>query len=383
MASPSTPPEQPSNANPESVVLCDSCKKSVLEPSDDNADLENKSLTERFDKAEKDWLLSRRMWPIGYIVASSYSPFWIEKQLPGRDWRDAFEDLLALESGGEIISDESREREAVTAATLDGERATFLIEWRNKAIVRRAESFKKTHAALGIVMSSGRRAQPSVISWLEEHMERLRRSAQSHIASAHSVKEEHASRQDWSASKRKGRCQWMASLITSGALRDWKSTLKDSEAGHLYYLKKQGANSKDRDRCDISERDLDSHFDDGESLELSLPDPPMYMVPNLPPARLSTDPEILDEDSWPAPPPDRPVLWRKSPRRPCFRSQETSAARITLPDGKTAMRVVMKNQLTNGDVEKKVIIDQPCKVLQEVEKAKALIEDRCLGINGL
>lgn len=36
------------------------------------------------------------MWPLGYILSSPYSPFYLEKQMPDREWRDAFEDRKYL-----------------------------------------------------------------------------------------------------------------------------------------------------------------------------------------------------------------------------------------------------------------------------------------------
>ncbi len=66
----------------------------------------------------KRYFASPRMWPIGYIGVSPYSPLSLEREMPSRNWRDAFEDLLALESGGEMIDYESREKEAITAERL-------------------------------------------------------------------------------------------------------------------------------------------------------------------------------------------------------------------------------------------------------------------------
>ena len=45
---------------------------------------------------------------MGYLTESPYSPFHLERELPNRNWRNAFEDLLTLESGGEMISDEKQ-----------------------------------------------------------------------------------------------------------------------------------------------------------------------------------------------------------------------------------------------------------------------------------
>ena len=66
------------------------------------------------------YFASPRMWPLGYILGSPYSPLYLEQQFPDLNWRDRFEDLLALESGT-MISARSRQNEAVTAARIRNE----------------------------------------------------------------------------------------------------------------------------------------------------------------------------------------------------------------------------------------------------------------------
>lgn len=50
-------------------------------------------------------------WPVRYLLTSSYSPLYLEKQFPFRDqeqrWRHAFEDLIALQSGMNMESHDS------------------------------------------------------------------------------------------------------------------------------------------------------------------------------------------------------------------------------------------------------------------------------------
>ncbi|KAI4210595.1 MAG: hypothetical protein LQ351_006573 [Letrouitia transgressa] len=50
-----------------------------------------------------DPLTEPKYWPIGYILGSSYSPLSLEEQFPEHKWRDAFEDLLAIESMGQPV----------------------------------------------------------------------------------------------------------------------------------------------------------------------------------------------------------------------------------------------------------------------------------------
>ena len=76
------------------------------------------------------------MWPIGYTVLSPYSPLSIERQLPNRNWRDAFEDLLALDSGGQMIEEAERKKESVVAERLWRDQISQHVETINKQLKR-------------------------------------------------------------------------------------------------------------------------------------------------------------------------------------------------------------------------------------------------------
>lgn len=377
MASPSGP-GQPSGPDPGSV-RCDNCKKSILGSSQGT---DNATFTERLRKIKTEWCLSPRMWPIGYIIESPYSPFWIEQLLPARDWRNAFEDLLALASGGEMISPESRKKEKAVGANLTWDRASKCIEKLNNLNARDASQYKHVQTTFNAAKSPGLQMDPSLISWMERKMSEAREMVQHRVAVAEAFKNWEATRRELSASRQKARGQWMASLITSGALGGWNSTLKDSEHGDLIVLRKEVVTPEDdQDSIGFTERELREHFEDGKPLEDGVPGPPLYRVSHRPPVAPVDDHQFVDENSAPQTPPDEPVVMSRVPERPCFWGQETTAERITLPNQKTATRVVMKNYLTDGGFEEKVMIQEPGKVLQEVEKAKALIEDRMFGLD--
>lgn len=385
----SSSPEQPSGPDPGSV-LCDKCKKSVLEPSQST---ENVSLPSKLQQALKDWLLSPQLWPVGYLIRSPYSPLQVEQELPKREWRNAFEDLLALESGGEMISHESRKQEKGVAANLSWERANYCINKINKWNVHDAPDLDLMQRALDSAKSPGHWADPSIISWVENTLKQRKEKVWYRIALAEAFKTQEETRREWSASRHKERGQWLASLITSGALRDWTSVLNDSEDGDVITLSKRGAsessenseNSEDSvssDGIKISELELKEYFEDGKPLHTGTPRPPLYRAPPRPPATQEDDAQEVDDFSVSHnPPPAEPVLWSMTPERPCFFGQRMAAERITLPNGKTATRVVMRNWLTNGDVEEKVMVEEPGKVLQEVEKARASIFDRRFGFD--
>ena len=370
MASPSSP-GQPSGPEPGSV-LCDNCKKSVLEPSQNT---ENVSYDERIRQVRKEWLLSPSMWPVGYIIGSPYSPFRVEQELPKRDWRNAFEDLLALESGGEMISLESRKQEKTVAAKVNWGRAKSCIEKLIKYNAQDAHAYNLLQTAYNVSKSPGNQTDPSIMSWLDEKKKMAIEMVQRRVALAEAFKAREETRREWSASLRKDRGQWMASLITSGALTSWNSTLEDSEEGVLIRLRAP------EDSISFSERELREHFEDGKPLEDGIPGPPMYEVSYRPSSVPVDDHQFVDDGSSPQPPPDQPTIVSRIPDRPCFWGQTTVAERTTLPDGKMVTKVVMKNYLTNGDFQEKVMVQEPGKVLQEVEEARALIQDRMLGFD--
>ena len=373
----SSGPEQPSGSDPGSV-LCDKCKKSVLDPSQSER-TDDVDFSDRIQQALKDWLLCPKMWPVGYIIASPYSPFRVEQEIPKRDWRDAFEDLLALESGNSIISHESRKQETAIAAKVMWERANHMIEKMNQLTLRDSAVLNRWQKALDEMRASRNRTDPKAISRFDKELKGRKNLVLQRVAIARAMKALEEGSREWSASRHKVRGQWISSLITSGALRGWSSVLEDSEDGDLIKLKKED----DTENVVISELELVEHFGNGKPLHTGSPSAPLYRVSRRRPAMPKKNPQILYEDSGPEIPPDNPQLWSRIPERPCFRRQTMVAEQITLPIGKTVTKVVMRNWLTNGDFEEKVMVEEPGKVLEEVEKAKAMIENRQLGIDQL
>ena len=374
----SSGPERPSAPDPGSV-LCDKCKKSVLDASQSES-TDDVSFSSRMQQALKDWLLSPNMWPVGYVFASPYSPFRVEQELPNRNWRDAFEDLLALESGNNIISHESRQQEAVIAAKVRWDRANYFIEKMNQLNMRDSPTLNRGQKALDEMRASGSGADLSAIAWLDENLKAGKEAVLHRVALARSLKAWEENSREWSASRHKDRGQWTASLVASGALRGWYSVLQDSEVGDLIQLGKE-EDPENLSSVITSEHELAGNFDRGEPLQNGSPSGPLYRVSRRRPAMPEKNPQILHEDSGPEIPPDEPELWSKVPERPCFWRQSMAAEQITLPIGKTVTKVVMRTWLTNGDVEEKVIIQDPGKVLQEVEKARSMIEQRLLGLD--
>ncbi len=371
---------QPSNSEVGSV-LCDNCKKSVLEP-DQNAS--NLSLTDKFRQIGREWRLSPGMWPVGYIIESAYSPFRVEQELPKRDWRNAFEDLLALESGGEMISQESREEEKAAAASLRWERAAFCIGKLNQLNERESVSMALAQQFRSV---AEQRRDYRHLPWIDGKLGEMRAMVGLRVALAQEFKASEEARREWSASRHKDRGQWMASLITSGALPGWQSRLEDSSDGVHYVLAKMdGATPDENDSIALTELELRELHDHGKPLEWNSPGPPLYPVASRSSPQTMGDGTVYSDDGTALapphePPPDEPVRMSDTPDHPCFKAQLTSAERITLPNGKMATKVTLQNVLTNGEWEEKVIVQEPGKVLQEVEKVRALLQDRAFGFD--
>ena len=370
-----SPPSGQSSGPDPGSVLCDKCKNSVLEPSQNT---ENGNFLDGIEKAFKDCFLSPRMWPIGYLLGSSYSPFWIEQDLPKRNWRDAFEDLLALENGSDMISEKSREQEKIAAARIGRERASDCIKKLNKLTTRDAEALNIFQGDLDKAKFSQLQKHhfPGLVAGLEQAIMLLRERMQSNVGLAKSLASTEMIRGDFPTSRNKDRGQWMTSLITSGALRGWTSELQDSEDGPLITWRKEEGPEEEREACGTTEYEIHAHFDHGQPFWQGTPGPPLYMA-----STSEDDDETFVDESERSPIKIVPQLWSKKPERPYFWKQTTAAERINLSSGKMGTKVVMQNTYTDGEIEEKVMIQEPGKILEEVEKARALIHDRLLGLD--
>lgn len=174
------------------------------------------------------YFASPRMWPVGYILGSSYSPFYLEREMPKHNWRDAFEDLIALDSGSEMISAVKRKKEQEVAARLyfeavhnvvsqlnellklDEKYLSLLKRWQAHAVGKDATHITEFMAHI----------KNQVIPSQEQHARELVTTGEQWIAQ---LKENRT--ENWPASKFKLRTHWMASLVSSGAIPEWQVRL--------------------------------------------------------------------------------------------------------------------------------------------------------------
>ena len=368
----SQPPDQGSGS-----VLCDKCRSPVIES---DQDVSNLSFAERLSRMGKQWRLSPRMWPVGYIIESPYSPLRIEQEIPGREWRDAFEDLLALETNGEMISTESRKEEKAASSRIGWERASHLIDKCNKLnenesvvlkllrISRQAFEKQREHAAL---------------SFVDRKFEEFEANTQRRILFAQSIKAQEEAHRDLSASRQKDRGQWIASLTTSGAVRGWIAGFLDSAAGVNHFLQIGDHNDQpeEYDNIHFTEDESQKVFEEDKPISFGDPGPPMYELSSQLSGKVNESQDEYNADGTVKPPEDEPVRMSNMPERPYFAAQQTTTEHITLPNGKMANKVTVLNFLTNGELEEKVIVENPVKVLEEVERGRGFIVDRILGFD--
>ena len=149
----------------------------------------------------------------------------------------------------------------------------------------------------------------------------------------------------------------------------WQSMLEDSAIGINHHFCKADSAPEDEDVIGIAEALLRSHFEQGQPLPEGHPGPPQYHRADLERIEIDHFDSELVQPSPDIPPPDEPKMMSLTPGRPCFKAQYAWAECITLPNRKMAMHVSLANEDTDGKVEEQMIVQQPEKVLQEVEKA--------------
>ena len=140
------------------------------------------------------------MWPVGYLIGSPYSPLHIEQAHPQREWRDAFEDLLAVELGDEMISSESRQEEKAAARQIHSERAAHCISKANGV----SADLSEQRTLLELALEKARREINDVMrSWVLEKLRMGREVAQHNLEYAEKIRSREEVCKELSASKRK------------------------------------------------------------------------------------------------------------------------------------------------------------------------------------
>lgn len=207
------------------------------------------------------------MWPLGYILESSYSPLLLEREMPGIMWRDAFEDLLALENGHGLVPNKTRRDESQLFKKLRHEEAkrrhtmyrdkfnelegylSFLQKWRSRAIQLNSKD---------LIEAAERDIKPVL-----NNINDLAARSEENIEIANAI---HDASPD---SRLKPRALWITSLIANGAMSGWSSTVSNSSAMHYHAVHKDD----DPEVGQVfTEVDLDRRFDEKIPFSPDVPD---------------------------------------------------------------------------------------------------------------
>ncbi len=170
--------------------------------------------------------------------------------------------------------------------------------------------------------------------------------------------------QSWPASKYKGRGQWMASLISSGALPGWRAQIFNSSEGFQVHLTKIEGDLDDPGGQIMTEAELTREFDEGIPMQVGRP---------IWSTSAGQYPESFREDYT-----DGEVTsyvdFQGPTLRPSILSQIIAAECTKSEEGIISTKVALKNLFTDGTTDSKEIIDDPSKVLEETNKVHSSMQ---------
>lgn len=313
------------------------------------------------------YFASPRMWPLGYILGSEYSPLLLEQQMPNLNWRDRFEDLLALESGNKMISAVSRQNEAVTAFHVRSESVHDHISHVNQRL-QDHQDFTGLLQKLREV--SVRRKDYDVVSRIDDGALPAHKKASAIvIASGKAQIDSLKDLENKPASKFKQRVPWITSLISSGAMLGWESAVYDSSDGLMADVYKADGPG---DGQIFSELDLARIFRDGHPLDFRTP---LWSTYEGSYGKFNY-PEIEELSDGDADPDAAQAYDAIEKIRPSILSQLTKVQQKKSWNGSIETRVVLKNRFSNGDEAEKTIVNDASKVLEEAEKFHTSIKER-------
>lgn len=350
------------------------CDKCGAPPSWANTSTSNLSWQQSLKHHLDMYLTSPRMWPIGYIVQSPYSPLRLEIEMPSHgSWRDAFEDLLALESGGRMISLESRNKEAKVAKRVWHGSISRNVDFINDQL----KSYAKYISILKRLQDlAARKNWTQPLETIARDILDREKAAKQTIAAGKTLiamLEENMGK-SWPASNYKMRGQWMASLVSSGALPGWHAQIYSSSLGEYQVgLSKVDGDPDDPDDHKMTENEIAKQFEEGIPMQVGNP-------------TWSTDvghypePSIVQEDDSNDASIDY-VKPRHLPLRPSILSQSITAECPKSEKGNLSTKVTLRNLFTDGTIEQKEIVDDSSKVLEENEKVYASMHARNTAVN--
>ncbi|KAL8669346.1 MAG: hypothetical protein Q9168_006062 [Polycauliona sp. 1 TL-2023] len=314
-----------------------------------------------WDDGEKNFfstlLSSMRMGPIGYILGSPYSPLRVEQEIPSRNWREAFEDLLAIDTRGSMILEAHRKAENTFWAKQNYDFASGDIT-RFNASIKEYQKVERRTADLGKVATA--HGDKEKAAWVESEARPGIKAIITDMAThAQAIALGYESMQDKPASRQKHYGQWIASLVNSGALPGWSWREIISMDGAVMAFKRVDAPPELEVGIEFSEKELWAHFVEGVPHKIASSQPlPLNQLKAL-------------SDGVIQSPRTRTGPWMPfDPSPASIIAQYGRAEAFKQRDGSTGTRVYLANELVNGKRVEQVFDQEPTKVLEETLFAK-------------
>ncbi|KAL8643085.1 MAG: hypothetical protein Q9226_008434 [Calogaya cf. arnoldii] len=333
---------------------CDHCNK---------PDTSNMTWADGMKNFFSTYYASPRMGPIGYILDSPYSPLRVVREIPSRNWRDAFEDLLALDTGGQMISDAHRKAEDTYAAQYVYDDANASIAASN-TYIRKHQKLNNRVAQLAEV--AARNDEKDKAAFYDKMRSISEKAMDVLAAHAKDVKSNYEKEIGKSASSLRSHGHWIVSLMTSGALPGWYWREYISADGALMEFGRLNAPSELRANVQITEKELSQHFVDEQPHNFGTALP-------IPRDRLLAFSQGLLE----APKSKIDPFKSFDPSTSSVLMQAGSTESVKRPDGSTATKVYIRNELVNGNSVETDYTQEPGEIIKEIWNARKSIE--CLG----
>ena len=283
-------------------------------------------------------------------------------------------------SGRGMISAGSRKRETEEAARLRFKRASEYIGRVNELLKRDAPAVHAAEEARDIAESDGDELRAEVYGAKVNTLEAM---VDFRLSIGEDIRAEFEKRKGWTGSQQKGRGQWMASLITSGAVNGWYARLSNTEGGESWLVEELKSETPDEPFGNwFTERELHDRFVEGIPYQIGMPDIALDERAR-PPRTASNRFPIGWGMHWPDESDCNGYLSRfrkasTSTSQP-IRYQHMEADTIKYPSGTVGTKVTLQTTFMDKTSENKEIMEDSVSVLREVEKARASIEDRNLG----
>ena len=329
----------------------------------DRLDMSNMTWGDGISNFFSTFFAAPRMWPLGYILHNAYSPLRLERAFPSHNWRDAFEDLLALEAGRDMIRHSDRLAETSYSIRDRYELASRAIASSDTGlqslVQMRAETLEGRQEAV-------RNGQNHVVRYYDDHLLAMHQTEHDRLVlQAQKARKDFEKNRNAHASSVKPRGQWIASLINSGALPGWEwSTSNSLDGPTMHFRRRDAPPEMDIGLIGVSELELEQVFEKDHLYSFGMPAP----IPEDTIKTLTDESDKYVSDIHPDP------LRNYMPSRSSIIHQMAYAEPVKLRDGTMGTKVLFRNRLADKTMTTKEFIQEPEKVLEEVENARKYMD---------